>query len=259
MPQEVTTIKIDRSDRNEVEKHIKNVFTSLQKKKTEKLLTEFYQWYQLRPEFASKDLIEFDAIPRKNKKDLERANSKKTVDMVYGDKYAIVLTRFVKANHLHEKELIRLAEELKDLSKFEGRNKLGFSKTLSISEINSLKDVFKLLRSESGVATVNIIPKRKNRSPEKTLSNVALKTPLENSIKRDKSDDVGMKPNFNLPDIPTFGEIHGSEKSIETKNVKTERSAGCTSTVHLPKLLIADLTANIESLAISAEIIRRYC
>lgn len=265
MPQQVTTIKIDRSDRTQVEKHIRNVFKSLQKKKTEKLLAVFYQWYQMRPEFASKDLIEFDAIPRKNKADLEKLSSKKTVDAVYGDKYATVLTRFVRANNLHEKELIRLAEELKDLSKFEGKNKLGFSKTLSSSEINLLKDVFKLLRSESGVATVNVIPKRKSKSAEKALIDAALKAQSANSIKKDTYHDAAsfkdsMKTNFNFAAAPTFEEFHNPEEVIEPKNMKMKsfEAHRSSTAVHIPKQLIVDLTANIESLSISAEIIRGY-
>lgn len=157
---ETITVKIDRSQRREVDKHIKEVFIKLQKKKTEKLLAAYYQWYKARPELSSKELIEFDAIPRKNKEDFERPNSKKTVDRVYGDKYAATLAKFTRANRLHERELIRIAEDLKDLSQFEGRNKLGFCKTLSSAEIDLLKDVFKLLRLDSGVVNVTAVSKR---------------------------------------------------------------------------------------------------
>lgn len=173
------TIKINREQKKDVDKHIENVFITLQKKKTRPILAAFYHWYKSKPEIQSTELIEFDVIARKNSDDVEQ-KSPKSVKNVYGDKYAIILTKFVRANHLHEVALINILIELVDLSKFEGRGNLGFAKLLNKDEISLIKDIFRLLKSNSGICVVTAVGKEINGL-------VNIKQPI---IKSEKSSHV---------------------------------------------------------------------
>lgn len=274
---ETITVKIDRSQRREVDKHIKEVFIKLQKKKTEKLLAAYYQWYKARPELSSKELIEFDAIPRKNKEDFERPNSKKTVDRVYGDKYAATLAKFTRANRLHERELIRIAEDLKDLSQFEGRNKLGFCKTLSSAEIDLLKDVFKLLRLDSGVVNVTAVSKREKNAVLKSFEDKSCKSKLAASIEKPKPFGKVILKKASSPSFESFskkGVIPDCDDVLECKTSKAKKDETETATqaevndtaaeesekfVTLPKVVVDDLTSKLSSLALSAKQIGAYC
>lgn len=163
MTSESIKIQIDRSERKEVDKYIKNVFIYLKKYKTQDILNAYFTWYKSQPERMSLEVKEFDSIPRKNKEDFEKVNKKRTIDIAYGDKYAILLTKFVRANYSYETELIKIAQGLIVASKFEGRNNLGISNLLSSFDINLIKCVFKLLRNESGIVNVVAIPDKKPR------------------------------------------------------------------------------------------------
>lgn len=143
--------QIDRSNENEVNKYITCVFIYLKKYKTQDILNAFFAWYKSKPGRVSINVQEFDVIPRKNIEDFN--NKRKTVDVAYGDEYAILLTKFVRANKVYENELIKIAENLVVISKFEGK-KLGLSKLLSSFDMILIKEVFKLLRNTHGISTV---------------------------------------------------------------------------------------------------------
>lgn len=208
MSKESKTIKIDRSNKKEVDKYIKNVFAHLKKAKTSIIFTAYKLWYDSKPEYASKELTVVDSIPRKNKEDFEKTNKKKTVDVVYGDKYAVILADFVRANRLYEHDLIKLTEKLVVASKFDGRNNLGTSKLLTTFEMNLIKDVFKLLRAENGIVSVNSIPPKTPRKKKVILDsddedNVDVKSTLPVINDNDDSDDNISYNGFDFDFKPT--------------------------------------------------------
>lgn len=154
--------KIDRSNEKEVDKYITSVFIYLKKYKTKDILNAYFTWYNSKPERVSIDVQEFDVIPRKNIEDFNKVNKKRTIDVAYGDKYAILLTKFVRANKSYETELIRIAQDLVVASKFENK-KLGISKLLSSFDLILIKEVFKILKSVHGVVTVTQVPRNSAR------------------------------------------------------------------------------------------------
>lgn len=147
-------VKIDRANQKAVKNHIKHVFVHLKKVKTRPLLTAYYNWYHAHPEFQDDSFAEFDKNIRENHEDLAKSESDKRADNVFGDKYAIILTQFIMSYSLFQNELIKIANNLADLSKFEGRGNLGFSKILTSTDILMLKDIFNLLRSKVGTVVV---------------------------------------------------------------------------------------------------------
>lgn len=144
---------IDRSNEKVVNEHINKVFTSLQKYKTRMILAALYQWYQKKPEYRSQNLQEFELTPRRNYADLNSKTSMKS-EKVFGNKYALILLKFFKENIIFENEILKVVKCIVDLTKFEGRNNLGFSKLLNDYELELIKDVFKLLRNKCGTVKV---------------------------------------------------------------------------------------------------------
>lgn len=173
----VNTISIDRSKQTQVKKHINAVFVHFQKAKTKMLLSAYYQWYKSNPNYNSTQLSEFNSCVRKNKDEIS-TKAKKTVGTVYGDKYAIMLTKFILENSIFEDQLIKIAKELTELSKFEGKGSLGFSNLFTKIEIEMIKDIFKLLRSKKGKIDVIETPgeeKERIKEQEKIIKIEELK------------------------------------------------------------------------------------
>lgn len=226
MSTESRNIKIDRSNKKEVDKYIKEVFVHLKKAKTSIIFTAYKLWYDSRPEYASKDLTVVDFIPRTNKADFEKINKKKTIDVIYGDKYAVILAQFVRANRLYELELIKLTEKLVVAAKFEGENNLGTTKLLTIFEMNLIKDVFKLLRSEDGIVSVNSIPLKTPRKKKVILDSddeddIDVKSTLPMI---DDNDDNSKYNDFNFDLAPTVSAAPKRNlRSFKTVNVDTNK------------------------------------
>lgn len=145
-------IKIDRSDTKAVDKHIKSVFVDLKKTKTKILLSSYYQWYAQNPKYQTDQLNDFDSYVRKNKNNFDQKN--KMVATAYGDKYAIILTKFVRDNLLFSKELVKIARDSVELCKIEGRGKLGFSRLFDDVEMQKIEEIFKLLQVQTGEVLV---------------------------------------------------------------------------------------------------------
>ncbi|TID13302.1 hypothetical protein CANINC_004989 [Pichia inconspicua] len=176
---------IDRSNTRSVDKHIRSVFIDLKKQKTKLLLSSYYQWYFKNPQYHSEQLNDFDTYVRKNKDNFEE--KKKIVETVYGDKYATMLTKFVRAHRLFANELMQIARDSVELSKFEGRGNLGFSKLFTDEEIMKLEEVFKLLQVETGKAIVLQTNVEKRHELKQNAANVPKELV---KIKLDKEDPV---------------------------------------------------------------------
>lgn len=187
-----THIEIDRSNIKAVDKYIHNVFIDFRKKKTQVLLSSYYQWYCRNPQYHNEELGDFDSYIRKNKNDFEQKD--KVVKTVYGYKYATMLTKFVRAHRLFANDLMQIARDSVELSKFEGRGNLGFSKLFDDKEIQKLEDAFKLLQVETGkilVLKTNIEEYQKDRVPRAGLEKSQELMKLKKSSKfSDMSDPM---------------------------------------------------------------------
>ena len=148
-------VEIDSSKQKHVDRYIKNVLKHLYLKKTTQLLNAYYAWYQSNPEKRKTGkLALFETYVRKNSEDLNETSTSAKVSPVYGDKYAIILTNFLKYASDYDKELIDIAKNMVSVVNYEDKGKLGFSKLLSDEDIRMLKGIFKLLKQDSGYVKV---------------------------------------------------------------------------------------------------------
>jgi hypothetical protein len=193
-------IIIDCSDKKSVKKHIKEVFIHLQKAKTKTLLAAYYQWYKSNPDYSSEQLSEFEVEIRKNKKNIS-GKDKESATAVYGDQYAKILTKFVFENYIWEGSLIKIASELVELTKFEGRGNVESSKLFTKLELEMIKDIFKLLKATSGKIRVIETPNEeklrlKNQGVpleiaerKKFIQSTVIKNEQSNDVKRNAIKD----------------------------------------------------------------------
>lgn len=189
----VSTITVDRSKQTQVKKHINEVFTHLQKAKTKVLLSSYYQWYKSNSEYNSEKLHEFNNTSMK--KDEVLAKTKKSAEAVFGDKHAIMLTKFVLENSVFEDQLIKIAIELTELSKLEGEDNLSFTNLFTTIEVEMIKDIFKLLRSKKGKVDVLETPGEERKRIQKQKKIIEIeeikKSFIKNELKVVKTKNLG--------------------------------------------------------------------
>ncbi|GME81012.1 unnamed protein product [Ambrosiozyma monospora] len=146
---------VDRSERAEVDKFLKDVIKEFGKEKVKPMLTAFQGW-------VAKNINNINHVPVKAlSSDVTRRRNKKTV-RVFNDKYSKVMIAFLHSHGAaYEKELVEVLKNLKDLNTIVDGN-LVMGPLLNRRDSQLAEDIFKVVRKDSGVVTV-LKPIRKNK------------------------------------------------------------------------------------------------
>ncbi|GMG32676.1 unnamed protein product [Ambrosiozyma monospora] len=138
---------VDRSDRAEVDKFLKDIMKEFRKEKVKPMLTAFQGW-------VAKNINNISHVPVKAlSSDVTRRRNKKIV-RVFNDKYSKVMIAFLHSHgSAYEKELIAVVKNLKDLNTIVDGN-LVMGSLFNRRELQLVEDMFKVVRKDSGVVTV---------------------------------------------------------------------------------------------------------